>query len=242
MTWRLRTCFRMLAVVLCAMNCIQAQVSLSGTVSLTDSHAFQRKPDYSNVAIWLDPVNRSWIPPSTDRHAVMLQKDKRFTPHLLIVEAGTRIDFPNQDPIFHNAFSNFDGQIFDIGLYPPGKSRTVKFDRPGIVRVFCNIHSTMSAIIVVVDTEYFATTLENGSFAIHNVAPGEYVVHFFDERALPETLERLKCHLSVAADPINLGRVLISEAGYLPSTHKNKYGLDYPAAPNTSSPYPSGGR
>ncbi len=79
----------------------------------------------------------------------MLQKNKMFTPHILPIVAGTAVDFPNSDPIFHNAFSSYDGQIFDVGLYPPGSSKSVRFGRPGVVRVFCNIHPAMSAIILV---------------------------------------------------------------------------------------------
>jgi len=211
----------------------QAQSTVKGSVVLTDSSngAVQHKRDYSNVAVWLDSTTRSAGPPRTGRkHAVMLQKDKRFIPHLLVVECGTNIDFPNQDPIFHNAFSNFDGQLFDIGLYPPGTSRSVKFDRPGIVRVFCNIHASMSAVIVAVNSPYFTTTQEDGSFAIHNVEPGGYILHFFHERALPETLDHLRRAVTISADSLTLDPVSISEAGYLPSPHANKFGKSYPEA------------
>ena len=193
--------------------------------------------DYSDVAVWLDAPMSDAPLHLVHKRAVMLQKDKRFTPHVLIVECGTNIDFPNKDPIFHNAFSNFDGQTFDIGLYPPGTSRTVRFDRPGIVRVFCNIHSTMSAVIVTVNSPYFAITEADGSFVIRNVEPGEYSVHFFHERALPETLDHLTRPLTVNADNVNLATVSISEAGYLPSAHKNKYGKNYPADHNASTTY-----
>ncbi len=208
----------------------QAQSTVRGSVILTDSTngAVQHKRDYSNVAVWLDPLTRGGGPHSARKHAVMLQKDKCFIPHLLVVESGTNIDFPNQDPIFHNAFSNFDGQLFDIGLYPPGTSRTVKFDRPGIVRVFCNIHSTMSAIIVAVNSPYFTTTQSAGSFSIRNVEPGAYILHFFHERALPETLDRLTRAITVlSADSVTLDPISISEAGYLPSPHSNKFGQSY---------------
>ena len=91
------------------------------------------------------------------KHARLIQKDKTFTPHVLAIETGTTVDFPNYDPIFHNAFSNFSGQLFDIGLYAPGSSRSFRFQRSGMVRIFCNIHPAMSAVILVVDTPYFAS-------------------------------------------------------------------------------------
>src|SRR6202044_1888521 len=104
------------------------------------------------------------------------QKGKMFMPHILPVMAGTTVDFPNLDPIFHNAFSSYSGQIFDVGLYPPGTSRSVRFTREGVVRVFCNIHSSMSAMIVVLATPYFAVTGRDGSFALPDVPPGEYTL------------------------------------------------------------------
>jgi len=211
-----------------------AQSTVKGTVILTDSGngAVQHKRDYSNVAVWLDSPTHGIVQAhsAAHKHAVMLQKDKRFIPHLLIVECGTNIDFPNQDPIFHNAFSNFDGQLFDIGLYPPGTSRSVKFDRPGIVRVFCNIHASMSAVIVAVNSPYFTTTQADGGFVMRGVEPGMYTVHFFHERALPETLDHLTRTVLVSGDLVTLEAVSISEAGYLPSPHANKFGKSYPDA------------
>lgn len=242
MIWRLPTCSSGFVFLFCIACTGWSQVTVSGRVTLTDSNSTRSKREYSDVAVWLEPVNRSSIRVVSRKHAVMLQKNKRFTPHLLVVESGTDVDFPNKDPIFHNAFSNYDGQIFDIGLYPPGSSRAVNFDRPGIVRVFCNIHSTMSAIIVVVDSSYYASTVTDGRFAINNVEPGDYVLNVFHERALPETLQHLKRRLTVASEPLNMGNICISEAGYLPSSHKNKYGRDYPEDSGISAPYTLGRR
>lgn len=231
----LRIFFSALVLTSSVLDCAEVR----GTVMLTDANKSvgQTKRDYSNVAVWLETSGSVPLQHSVHKHAVMLQKDKLFTPHLLVVECGTNIDFPNKDPIFHNAFSNFDGQMFDIGLYPPGTSKTERFDRPGIVRVFCNIHSTMSAVIVVVRSPYFATTAADGAFAIHNVEPGAYILHFFHERALPETLERLTRPIKITDHPIELETMAISEAGYLPSAHVNKYGRNYPADHSAAERY-----
>ena len=90
--------------------------------------------------VWLEPVRRRCLSCPKPARAEMIQKGKTFSPHVLAVTLGTVVDFPNYDPIFHNAFSNYDGQIFDIGLYPPGTTRSIAFRREGVVRVFCNIH------------------------------------------------------------------------------------------------------
>jgi plastocyanin len=189
--------------------------------------AVKKRGDFSGVVVWLTSIDD---PPAhaARKHAQMLQKNKRFSPHILPIETGTAVDFPNLDPIFHNAFSNYDGQLFDVALYPPGTSRTVRFDRPGIVRVFCNIHPSMSAIIVVVNSNHFTTTDRDGRYSLLNVCPGKYQVHFFHERATPETLANLTQDIAVGNNVKPLALATISEAGYLPVAHKNKYGEDYP--------------
>jgi plastocyanin len=231
MTLRSAICFSFAAFSAWQMPCVAAAGTVSGHVTLIDSSdsAVKKKKDYSDVAVWLTgpaiaPVRL------THKRAQMVQKDKTFSPHILVIATGTRVDFPNRDPIFHNAFSSFNGQIFDVALYSPGSSRSVQFDRAGIVRVFCNIHPSMSAIIVVVGSTYFASSNSKGDFSVPNVPAGTYQLEFFHERATPETLEHLRQTLVVSEEPLVISPVTISEAGYLPTPHKNKYGRDYPAA------------
>jgi plastocyanin len=212
--------------------------SITGSVMLRDSRfdAVNRHKDFSGVVISAEPVNGP--PPRVPaKHAVMLQKNKMFTPHILPIETGTTVDFPNADPIFHNAFSSYNGQIFDVGLYPPGTSRSVRFSRPGVVRVFCNIHPTMSAIILVLNTEYFAATGKNGTFEL-NVPPGEYEVKVFHERSTEQTLAPLSRRIVVTEAGLRLARIEVSEAGFLLSPHKNKYGKDYAPPPDDQIVYP----
>jgi plastocyanin len=192
--------------------------------------AVRKKNDFSGVVVWLTSPNEAPIR-ALRKHAQMIQKDKRFSPHILAIQTGTNVDFPNFDPMFHNAFSNYDGKVFDVALYPPGSSKTVQFDRPGIVRVFCNIHPSMSAIIVVVNSSYFTVTSADGHYVLSDVTPGRYVLHFFYERATPETLAKLTQSVVVEDEfaAVQMGPTTISEAGYLPAAHKNKYGQDYPA-------------
>jgi plastocyanin len=210
-------------------------------VELKDSRnaAVRKHRDFSGVVIALDPVNSTVVPNRPPNHARMVQKDKTFTPHVLAVQVGTTVDFPNYDPIFHNAFSNYDGQLFDVGLYPPGSSRGVHFTREGVVRIFCNIHSTMSAVIVVLKTPYYTTTARDGSFQITDVLPGEYRLKVFHERATEATLDRLERRIIVGNETVDVPPIAISESGYLPIPHKNKFGKDYSTVPDDTIIYPA---
>src|ERR1700728_2497597 len=175
--------------------------SVTGRVELKDSHmaSVRKSGDYSGVVIWLLPADGALAPRADGKHARLIQKDKTFTPHVLAIQTGTTVDFPNYDPIFHNAFSNFSGQLFDIGLYAPGSSRSFRFERSGTVRIFCNIHPTMSAVILVVDTPYFTVSGRTGDFEIANVTPGEYQLKVFHERATETVLGELERKISVEA-------------------------------------------
>jgi hypothetical protein len=98
-----------------------------------------------------------------------------------------------------------------------------------VVRVFCNIHASMSALIVVVASPYFATTKPDGTFTIAGVPPGQYNFSVFHERASEAALARLSRKITIGAEGVSLPNIVISEAGYLSIPHKNKYGHDYPA-------------
>ena len=198
----------------------------------------RKSGDYSGVVIWLLPADGTPAPRADGKHARLIQKDKTFTPHVLAIETGTTVDFPNYDPIFHNAFSNFSGQLFDIGLYAPGSSRSFRFERSGTVRIFCNIHPTMSAVILVVDTPYFNVSGRDGAFEIANVTPGEYQLKVFHERATDSVLQGLERRVSVEAGNLTLPPIQISESGYLPASHKNKYGKDYSKTVEDGTIYP----
>ena len=215
--------------------------AITGKVELRDSKdaAVRKKMDFSGVVIWLEPMGGK-VPKPAPGRARMTQKDKTFTPHILAIPVGATVDFPNFDPIFHNVFSNYDGQLFDLALYPPGASRSVKFTRPGIVRVFCNIHASMSAVIAVLDTPYFDTSKRDGSFEIGGVPAGEYRLHLFHERATAATLEALTRRLTVqGGEDLILPPLSISESGFLAIPHLNKFGRDYSPAPDDGGVYPA---
>jgi plastocyanin len=108
--------------------------------------------------------------------AVMGQRDKLFDPALLVVPVGTVVEFPNHDPVFHNVFSYSSAARFDLGRYPQGESKEVRFDEPGIVKVYCEVHETMRAAIVVVEHPYWAYPDETGRFRIEGVPAGTHTL------------------------------------------------------------------
>ncbi len=204
--------------------------SVTGEVEITNSRdtAVRKRKDYTGVILWLEPADRPAPAPPPPHRVQMIQRDKRFTPHVIAIPVGSTVDFPNYDPIFHNAFSNFSGQPFDVGLYAPGTNRGWVFKQPGIVHVFCNIHPTMSAIIGVFSTPWFAVTPASGAFNIPDVPPGEYQLRLFHERAVPENLQALERRIRVPDTGLKLPLISISETGFVPGAHLNKYGQEYP--------------
>jgi len=122
------------------------------------------------------------LPPSAERftapvrHPVLDQKGIQFHPLVMAVQAGTTVDFPNRDNLYHNVFSYSPAGEFDLGRYPMNDSRSVTFDRPGIVRVYCDIHANMRATIVVLPHPYFARPDDQGNFTIARVPAGTYTL------------------------------------------------------------------
>jgi plastocyanin len=108
---------------------------------------------------------------------VLDQRNLTFAPRVLVVRVGTRVEFPNNDKVFHNVFSFRDGKKFDLGMYPIGASKPIVFDKPGLARLFCNIHPNMAAYVMAVDTPFYAVSDERGAFSIAGVPPGTYTYH-----------------------------------------------------------------
>jgi plastocyanin len=137
--------------------------------------------DRLRSVVYLETAPRGAFEQSEPGRAVMDQRDERFVPHVLAITTGTTVDFPNSDRIYHNVFSLSKTQRFDLGRYASGRSRPVRFDRPGIVRVFCDIHSHMNAFILVFGHPFFAMTDVEGRYRIDNVPAGTYHVIAWNE-------------------------------------------------------------
>lgn len=187
----------------------------------------------AGVVIWLTPLsNESAASKAKPGHYRLVQKDKTFTPHLLVIPTGSSVDFPNLDPFFHNVFSLFNGKRFDLGLYESGSSRTVHFDHDGVSYIFCNIHPEMSAIVVTLSTPYFGVSDADGNLLLHDVPPATYEMHVWAEGGSTPDLNALRRRVVVAASQKDLGVVDVTVNPHLPP-HKNKFGEDY-QAPNDS--------
>lgn len=199
---------------------------LVGHVDLLEARNV-RKPA-AGAVVWLPGVA---LPAGTPTAVTLAQKDKRFQPHVLAVPRGASVAFPNDDRVFHNVFSRSPGQEFDLGLYRKGASRERRFERPGLVRVYCNIHAQMAAYLMVLDS-VFTLTDERGDFRIAGVPAGRQEVRVWHERAgeqgasvdvLPQRLARLDLSLDASA--------------FREDAHKNKHGQDYPPVDQDADRY-----
>jgi plastocyanin len=154
--------------------------------------------DRRKSVVYLDAVARQAFDDLPAGRVRMDQRNEQFVPRLLAITVGTIVDFPNSDIKFHNVFSLSKTRPFDLGRYAPGRTGGVRFDRPGLVRVFCDIHSHMSANILVFSHRFFALTDDLGRYAIPNVPPGSYTVMVWSELGSAEPQ-----HVTVAEGAVN---------------------------------------
>ena len=146
--------------------------------------------DRRRSVVYLETAPRAAFEPGERRRARMDQRNERFVPHVLAVTTGTYVDFPNDDKTYHNVFSLSKTKEFNLGRYAVGHSESVLFDQPGIVRVFCEIHSHMSAFILVFAHRYFAVTADDGRYRIDAVPPGSYTLVVWNETIRGEAPRR----------------------------------------------------
>jgi len=201
-----------------------------------------RAHETENILFWLTPVEGgvpASLPAKTSPRLRLVQKNKSFEPHVLVVPVGSLVEFPNRDPFFHNVFSLFEGKRFDLGLYEAGTTRDVRFDKPGVSYIFCNIHPEMSAVVIAVQTPYYATSDARGEITIRDVPAGRYTLRVWYEAALAETLNSMTREITVSEENLALGVLRLARTNVVQS-HKNKYGRDYdPPAPDSPAyPHP----
>ncbi|MGH9316703.1 MAG: carboxypeptidase regulatory-like domain-containing protein [Thermoanaerobaculia bacterium] len=192
--------------------------SVSGTVTLVKAGVPRR--DGSDAVVWIEGFRR---PGTKAVHVVMKSEQKKFTPHVVAAPRAVAVEFPNEDPIYHNVFSVSGSNRFDLGLYRSGVSRTKEFDQPGLVQVYCNIHPQMIGYVMIVDSDCFAVTGRDGSFRFRDIPAGDYELKAWHEEG-GET--RLPLTVRAEADTPVTVAIDVSRHRFVP--HKNKYGKDYP--------------
>jgi plastocyanin len=221
---------------------VTVNVVITRTAATSSKTPAGKVADASNVAVWLTPFARTQPTAlnsaNPQKPPQLVQRNKTFEPHVLIVPVGTMVEFPNKDPFFHNIFSLYDGRRFDLGLYEAGTKRSVLFDRSGVSFLFCNIHAEMSAVVLSVETLYYGLSDRNGNVVIRNVPDGRYQMNVWYERSSPEHLKGLTRVVTISDSSSNLGPIHILENPNFTPTHKNKYGLDYvpPPSPDYDRP------
>ena len=176
-------------------------------------------PDLGSAVIYLEGAG----PTSTAATFDITINDKVYRPRVIVVPAGSTVRFPNTDPFDHNVFSASEANQFDLGLYGRGESKGHTFTRPGLVRVYCNVHPKMVAYVVVTGNRYYAQPGVDGSFTIENVAPGRYRMHVWHERIAAEIVK----DVIVGAAGLGDQQVALDARGYKWRPHKNKDGQEY---------------
>jgi plastocyanin len=206
----------LLAVFAVAIAVPAAAGTVTGRVDLVDKPG--RRADLTEVVVYLDDVKVKPRPAT----ATMVMKGKAFSPHVVAIPVGGTVEFPNEDPIFHNAFSVSGENRFDLALYKRPKSGAQTFQHPGVVKVYCNIHPQMSAVVVVRDNPFFTRVSPDGTFAVDNVPAGRHTVKAWHERA-----GEAEAEVTVPEKGAVTTALKLDATTYKKEQHKNKFGKDY---------------
>lgn len=182
-----------------------------------------QKPVINETLVWLEAAGRA--PKRPGSTFTMVTRSKTFLPHVLAVPAGSTVSFPNEDPISHNLFSLTPGNTFDLGLYRKGAGKTHKFETPGVVNVYCNVHPNMSAVVHVMSTPYYGFADANGDYSF-DVPPGKYRLTAWNEQGGSATTD-----IEIADNGKITGATLLTIDGRNARAvqHKNKFGQAYKA-------------
>lgn len=161
--------------VLTTIACLCAAIALgdvTGKVTLSSGRAAKQ------AVVWIEGTGVRAKPVA---NALIDQRGKKFLPHVIAVPVGTTVSFPNDDYVYHNVFAEYDAKRFDLGMYPRGSTKRQRFDKAGLVALFCSVHSDMSAFVMVVDSPFYAVTDASGHFSLKNVPSGTYTLKAWHE-------------------------------------------------------------
>jgi plastocyanin len=197
--------------------------ALEGVVELVEKG--ETVPGTGGAVVWYEP--EGGVPRGTPRTAEIGTREKRFLPRVTVVPPRSTVAFPNHDPIFHNVFSVSAGNRFDLGRYREGESRSTRLDKPGLVRVYCNVHEQMVAYVMVVESPFHAVTDEAGRFRLDGLPPGRGSLVVWHERA---GTRRIPVAIPAAESP----RIRLDATVAAGEQHLDKFGRPYGAQPDDS--------
>ena len=178
-------------------------------------------PDLGDAVVYLEGAATPATAALPDTVEIAIT-DKVYAPHVVVVPIGSTVRFPNHDPFNHNVFSVSEPNTFDLGLYGRGETRSQTFARPGLVRVYCNVHPRMVAYVLIMANRLYAQPGQDGSFTIENVPSGRHRLHVWHERIPTEVIKE------VTAGTDGDLQIALNARGYKWQPHRNKYGRNYP--------------
>lgn len=171
--------------------------SVRGKVRLTVKGV--KLKDLGPLVVYLDAVKGKLKYEIPKKNPTISQKNAKFQPKFLVIAAGQTVDFPNNDKVDHNVFSYSKKNAFDLGIYPKGQSKDKLFKEPGVVKIYCSVHSSMNAVIFVAPSPYHAIATSSGSFEIRNVPPGRYRLRTWNSK-LPAGSKKVKVKAGAVTD------------------------------------------
>lgn len=195
---------------------LAAQTTVRGKLAINEKGGKLAK-DIADAVLWLDG-------PKTARpsQAEIVTKEKAMVPAVVVVAPGSSVSFSNLDPFNHNVFSVSPEATFDLGSYGRGNARSATFQKPGVVRVYCNVHAQMGAVVLVVESPLVTRPGTDGTFHFDNVPPGSYTLTVWHERG-GRTTQKIEVGRTEGA-PLSLA---LDASGFKPQAHLNKFGKPY---------------
>ena len=212
-----------LAVIAAALSSAVIQAApISGSVGFLTKRG--QRPTMNETLVWLEPMGAKNVPRRPAETVQIVTRNKTLIPHIIAIPVGSSVTFPNDDPISHNLFSLSSGNSFDLGLYRKGAGKSQKFDSPGVVNVYCNVHPNMSAVIHVLWTPYYGFTDANGHYAF-DVPPGRYRLVAWNEQG-GSTESTIDVGAGGLPSPLTM---MIDSRNFRVTQHMNKVGKPYQA-------------
>jgi len=219
----LRPMKTILSIAACALTLASSlsAANVSGKVSFVTKRG--QNPVINETLVWLEPVGAR-APKMAPGRFQMVTRGKMVVPHVLAIPIGSTVDFPNDDPISHNLFSLSSNNPFDLGLYRRGAGKSQRFENPGLVNVYCNVHPNMSAVIQVMTTPYYAFADPAGNYSLANVPTGRYrLIAWNEQGGQTESLVDVTPSGAVSGNVA----LMLDSRNYRLTQHMNKVGKPY---------------